>query len=704
MPQWHEFTESDELQLVEAGTYEPRARLFREITKPRLVSLADSAREDKLLAKEQQAHQSAHAGLLALHRLIRDRQHNIARINGMRSRSLARLHFGFIRRRCTQPALHEARDMLSAIRGSMKQNICGWIGIFVAVTAAVPLLVGPKLIAAVLLSTLYPLIAFVFFLVLCLCAELTTTVLSMVLTANPLLLVSFWMLRCVQFKGDRPEDFATALNESYKRSSMTMGKGGFLGEWQLFLARPFVCSPRNSPQDVVINIYAWRAWKAYGFLWHVLIGVGLVLLDAFVLHADVSAFWAEAIWPSYLAVWTVVSLSIVKQIFEEQLVLFRTANLFEEQLYDRFSSLWRDLGKFSVTYEGQRCKLRDAIQKFAADEQRSAVTLGRFTANTLVTACGIDAALGIFPYLGVPDLEIWAGMSRGVDAIIEEFEANGTDVDRECLNYCLHLPAGSSDEVFQNGMKRDCDQHGRLLPERMRPSGEPMNLADFVEHPNSQRAQLLTAHVLALRKPITAVLEHASCSRPMPATYARMNYSGAGLYTTAAFRSLNDPLRKGQRPHPLPITVAFLTDGVRRLRAVSAAQQDANCRMDFWRGMRNVELDDQLPDGFSAQGGTEQAPMSTTRDFHVALRYSAGVRTRLLFKVATDGFMERGADVQYLSTFPAEAEFLYPPLTYLKPTGEIERVEVEMNVGLVGMKTASKVTFTVIEVAPHFAS
>ena len=58
--------------------------------------------------------------------------------------------------------------------------------------------------------------------------------------------------------------------------------------------------------------------------------------------------------------------------------------------------------------------------------------------------------------------------------------------------------------------------------------------------------------------------------------------------------------------------------------------------------------------------------MSTTKDFEVALNYSANSESRLLFKVSTNGFMEQGADVQYLSAFPAEAEFLYPPLTQLE--------------------------------------
>ena len=41
----------------------------------------------------------------------------------------------------------------------------------------------------------------------------------------------------------------------------------------------------------------------------------------------------------------------------------------------------------------------------------------------------------------------------------------------------------------------------------------------------------------------------------------------------------------------------------------------------------------------------------------------------LLFKIKTKSFMQRGADLQYLSAFPAEKELLYPPLTFLRPTG-----------------------------------
>jgi len=85
-----------------------------------------------------------------------------------------------------------------------------------------------------------------------------------------------------------------------------------------------------------------------------------------------------------------------------------------------------------------------------------------------------------------------------------------------------------------------------------------------------------------------------------------------------------------------------------------------------YRGMRNVSL----PEDFRTTGGTEFAPLSTSSDLHVALHYSDGAEARLLFKLTTSSFLERGADLQFLSAFPGEVEFLYPPLTFLDPTGK----------------------------------
>lgn len=60
--------------------------------------------------------------------------------------------------------------------------------------------------------------------------------------------------------------------------------------------------------------------------------------------------------------------------------------------------------------------------------------------------------------------------------------------------------------------------------------------------------------------------------------------------------------------------------------------------------------------------------------------------------MVTDSFIDRGADLQFLSAFPQEVECLYPPLTLLLPTGREDTINV------------SGVEYSVIEVEPRFAS
>ena len=109
--------------------------------------------------------------------------------------------------------------------------------------------------------------------------------------------------------------------------------------------------------------------------------------------------------------------------------------------------------------------------------------------------------------------------------------------------------------------------------------------------------------------------------------------------TTAAYKSLNNPLRDMERTsaHPLAVTVAFLNEGIRRLRAVNAEKANSHSSIDLWRGMRDLKVADE----FLHEGGTEYAPMSTTTDLAVAVKYSTSTRP-LLFKLKTQSFMERG--------------------------------------------------------------
>ena len=177
------------------------------------------------------------------------------------------------------------------------------------------------------------------------------------------------------------------------------------------------------------------------------------------------------------------------------------------------------------------------------------------------------------------------------------------------------------------------------------------------------------------------------------------------LYTSFAFRLMNAPLRDEARyrrgePCPLPATTYFAEQGIRKLRAVHAPYADGPAAAGpggggggplrvLWRGMRSVRVTEE----FERLGGTELGFMSTTSDARVAVRYSLSHHA-LLLKVVVPDFMALGADLQWLSVFPGEAEVLYPPLTYLRPTGRADHVTVD--------RDGAEVNFTVVEVTPSF--
>jgi hypothetical protein len=269
-------------------------------------------------------------------------------------------------------------------------------------------------------------------------------------------------------------------------------------------------------------------------------------------------------------------------------------------------------------------------------------------AQLLVTGKPRDAALDLNWYMRVdPMMFAMPSYATGVAAIAAEFEAHGTETDTECLHYCLRSRAGSSSKRFDNGDRmRDCDAEGKLLRSRADAEGLGKTLADFAHHPAAVTAGLKLPHVLALR-----------------------------LYTTAAFRSLNNPLREtatDRRPHNLPVTVNLLKEAVSQLRAVEADLESAAKFIDLWRGLKNMSV----AGDFLAMGGTELAPMSTTTSLAVAVQYSLSASS-LILKVKTDSFMDRGADLSWVSAFPEEAEVLFPPLTFLQPTGRTMIVEAK---------------------------
>ena len=84
-----------------------------------------------------------------------------------------------------------------------------------------------------------------------------------------------------------------------------------------------------------------------------------------------------------------------------------------------------------------------------------------------------------------------------------------------------------------------------------------------------------------------------------------------------------------------------------------------------------------VPEEFFKNGGTELAPMSTTSDLKVAMQYSKRSQSVLL-RLRTEDFMTRGAHISFLSAFPGEAEYRFPPLTYHPPVpGGVPPLQVD---------------------------
>lgn len=248
--------------------------------------------------------------------------------------------------------------------------------------------------------------------------------------------------------------------------------------------------------------------------------------------------------------------------------------------------------------------------------------------------------------------------TRGMEAIREEFTKKE---DVECLNYILNEEAGSSKIKFKNGI-RDCDEKGKVLSSRLTSSGKGMVFADFVAW--GAKRGLEPEHVLALR-----------------------------LYSTNAYLSINNSIRdeerrKAKKEYPYPVTLFYIDNALDKLKN-SIKESKRHKPLDLWRGMNNLTI----PDEFLQTGGAELAPMSTTTSLEVALKYAFQGPKAFLFLVRTRNYLDRGADISWLSCFPQECEYLYRPITTLVPrknSGQVIKYDV----------TVDNKTITVIEVDP----
>jgi hypothetical protein len=228
----------------------------------------------------------------------------------------------------------------------------------------------------------------------------------------------------------------------------------------------------------------------------------------------------------------------------------------------------------------------------------------KFVARQMTFGNPTEAVLGLPSFLGVDDAAVGGFLSDPAGSIERAVATHGTPADRRWL------------ELIVGGTHTD----GKTLD-------------GLMQHPDAVAAELGRHHVLALR-----------------------------LYTSDVYVSINGPLRTRTKPHPLAAVVYFADAGINKLRAADAARGDVASVATFWRGMQNLKL----PGDFLARGGTECGCMSTSASRDVAEGFAASEHP-LVFKYVAWGFMNRSADLEWLTVFPGEREALYPPLTYIRP-------------------------------------
>jgi len=247
-------------------------------------------------------------------------------------------------------------------------------------------------------------------------------------------------------------------------------------------------------------------------------------------------------------------------------------------------------------------------------------------------------------------------MKNPLKAMKQEWLANGSEDDLANFDYVVkgtvepdEFP-GHVKESLRTGV-----YHGGKIEDGEFDTGhDGMDLKDFSNHESSRAAGLQDHHVAAIR-----------------------------LYTSSSYPLYNQPMREGKSPHPIRVTMYCLAEGLKMLRKVGAKMDPEGYAKTkyLWRGMKDREIDLEV---FKVRGGTELAPMSTTSSREVADSY-AGVgqegHTSLLFRYTTKA-LSRGVLIDYLSMYPKEKEYLYPPLTSLT-YDERSAIEVEGNVTVV---------------------
>lgn len=321
---------------------------------------------------------------------------------------------------------------------------------------------------------------------------------------------------------------------------------------------------------------------------------------------------------------------------------------------------------------------------------------GKFSAGELVMGQSATAAGGLQAAIGLTRDQIVQGERDGLEAIKKEIEATGFPEDADTLRYLID--GGEFPTKVQESLAAGV-YHGGTIAEGEYDTGHAGKpLSWWMQRPEVKAAGLNEPEVVVTRlyssstypringplrklmpqKPVATItplapsprcsrLRRLCCRFRMTSRRAKARQEAPDEVELAVVHDgrFGEVVEVGEMPvekHPLPMTVYHLESAIKKLRQVKAkadAEGFAKERV-LWRGMQNRTVDIAY---FKKYGGTELAPMSTTSDEEVARKYAAS-NVPLVFRYDVVG-LRAGVEIQWCSLYPKEAEFLYPPLTFM---------------------------------------
>ena len=125
--------------------------------------------------------------------------------------------------------------------------------------------------------------------------------------------------------------------------------------------------------------------------------------------------------------------------------------------------------------------------------------------------------------------------------------------------------------------------------------------------------------------------------------------------------------------------------------------QEGTASMPLYKGVKNRELSEGFKEGI------EQGLLSTTSDLYTAVEFAVSERgvNPILFRLRPSGDESKGAQIKFLSVYPREQEYLYPPLTILD-SKSLKTRQVTTEKGFMGFLTGG-FAITVVDLEPSLS-